>query len=152
MPFLARTHPRLSSAAVLGLAVGLLAPADTIISKILIGSREVMMIGRRRRRAAFNVASIRSSPWSYRSLANSMIRIAFFADSPMIVIRPTLKNTSLGIPRKLTANTAPSTPRGTTSSTEVGIDQLSYSAARHRNTISSDKPSSSGAWEPDKRS
>ncbi|MGH8390951.1 MAG: DUF1345 domain-containing protein, partial [Pseudomonas sp.] len=37
MPFLARTHPRLSSAAVLGLAVGLLAPADTIISKILIG-------------------------------------------------------------------------------------------------------------------
>lgn len=37
MAFLARTHPRLSSAAVLGLAVGLLAPADTLISKILIG-------------------------------------------------------------------------------------------------------------------
>src|SRR5450830_1164321 len=37
MAFLARTHPRLSAAAVLGLAVGILAPADTIISKILIG-------------------------------------------------------------------------------------------------------------------
>jgi len=37
MAFLARTHPRLSSAAVLGLAVGILAPADTLISKILIG-------------------------------------------------------------------------------------------------------------------
>ena len=37
MPFLARTHPRLSSAAVLGLAVGLLVPADTLASKILIG-------------------------------------------------------------------------------------------------------------------
>ncbi|MDN5597723.1 MAG: DUF1345 domain-containing protein, partial [Pseudomonas sp.] len=29
MPSLARTHPRLSSAAVLGLAVGILVPADT---------------------------------------------------------------------------------------------------------------------------
>jgi uncharacterized membrane protein len=37
MPFLARTHPRLSCAAVLGLAVGILAPADSIISKILYG-------------------------------------------------------------------------------------------------------------------
>ncbi|RON51702.1 DUF1345 domain-containing protein [Pseudomonas frederiksbergensis] len=37
MPLLARTHPRLSSATVLGLAVGILAPADSIISKILIG-------------------------------------------------------------------------------------------------------------------
>lgn len=37
MAFLARTHPRLSVAAVLGLAVGILAPADTLISKILIG-------------------------------------------------------------------------------------------------------------------
>ncbi|MNV55086.1 hypothetical protein D3C71_1473090 [compost metagenome] len=63
----------------------------------------------------------------------------------MMVIRPTLKNTSLGMPRKVTANTAPSTPNGTTSSTEVGIDQLSYSAARHRNTTSNDRPSKIGA-------
>ena len=37
MPFLARTHPRLSAAAVLGLAVGILAPAETLPGKILIG-------------------------------------------------------------------------------------------------------------------
>ncbi|MBC3775440.1 DUF1345 domain-containing protein [Pseudomonas sp. SWRI99] len=37
MRFLARTHPRLSAAAVLGLATGLLVPADSIVSKILIG-------------------------------------------------------------------------------------------------------------------
>jgi uncharacterized membrane protein len=37
MPFLARTHPRLSAAAVLGLAVGILVPADSLTSKILIG-------------------------------------------------------------------------------------------------------------------
>ncbi|ARB27066.1 DUF1345 domain-containing protein [Pseudomonas tolaasii] len=37
MAFLARTHPRLSAAAVLGLGIGILAPADTLVSKILIG-------------------------------------------------------------------------------------------------------------------
>ncbi|RON11629.1 DUF1345 domain-containing protein [Pseudomonas frederiksbergensis] len=37
MPLLARTHPRLSAAATLGVAVDILAPADSIISKILIG-------------------------------------------------------------------------------------------------------------------
>ena len=37
MPHLARTHPRLSAAALLGLAVGILAPADSVISKTLFG-------------------------------------------------------------------------------------------------------------------
>ncbi|VVO56874.1 hypothetical protein PS850_00612 [Pseudomonas fluorescens] len=37
MPYLARTHPRLSAAATLGIAVGILAPADSIVSKILFG-------------------------------------------------------------------------------------------------------------------
>jgi uncharacterized membrane protein len=37
MPHLARTHPRLSAAAGLGIAVGILIPADSVISKILIG-------------------------------------------------------------------------------------------------------------------
>jgi len=37
MPFLTRTHPRLSIATVLGLAAGILAPADTVLAKILIG-------------------------------------------------------------------------------------------------------------------
>ncbi|NTZ94246.1 DUF1345 domain-containing protein [Pseudomonas koreensis] len=37
MRFLARTHPRLSAAALVGLATGLLVPADAIVSKILIG-------------------------------------------------------------------------------------------------------------------
>jgi uncharacterized membrane protein len=37
MIFLARTHPRLSAAILLGVAVGFLAPADSLTSKILIG-------------------------------------------------------------------------------------------------------------------
>ncbi|WP_347905926.1 DUF1345 domain-containing protein [Pseudomonas purpurea] len=37
MPHLLRTHPRLTAATLLGVAVGILAPADTFISKMLIG-------------------------------------------------------------------------------------------------------------------
>lgn len=37
MPRLTRTHPRLSCATVIGLAAGLLVPADSIIGKVLIG-------------------------------------------------------------------------------------------------------------------
>ena len=37
MRFLARTHPRLSAAALLGLAVGLISPVDSIVSQILSG-------------------------------------------------------------------------------------------------------------------
>ncbi|KAG1220820.1 hypothetical protein G6F68_021093 [Rhizopus microsporus] len=43
-------------------------------------------------------------------------------------------------------------PNGTTSMTAVGIDQLSYSAARHRNTTISEIAYSAGACEPERRS
>ena len=50
---------------------------------------EVMMIGRKRRCAASIAASIALFPASCASFANSMIRIAFFAERPMMVISPT---------------------------------------------------------------
>jgi len=37
MPDLTHTHPRLCAATTLGIAAGILAPADSIIGKILIG-------------------------------------------------------------------------------------------------------------------
>ncbi len=86
---------------------------------------EVIRIGRKRRWQASSVASTRPLPCACRSLANSMMRMAFFADRPITVIRPTLKKTSLGMPRKVAPSTAPSTPSGTASSTAIGIDQLS---------------------------
>ena len=85
---------------------------------------EVMMIGRKRRRAASMAASRRLCPCSQSSLANSTMRIAFFAERPMMVIRPTLKYTSLDIPLTITASTAPMAPIGTISITDSGIDQL----------------------------
>ncbi|MOA25046.1 hypothetical protein D3C78_1457490 [compost metagenome] len=82
-------------------------------------------MGRKRRRAASMAASRRLRPCSHSSLANSTMRIAFFAARPMMVIRPTLKYTSLGKPATITASTAPSAPMGTISITVRGIDQLS---------------------------
>jgi hypothetical protein len=52
---------------------------------------EVMMIGRRRMRTAFQGGVDQDMPFSYRSLANSTIRMAFLAARPMVVSRPTWK-------------------------------------------------------------
>src|SRR4026207_2343535 len=49
---------------------------------------DVRMIGRKRSLAASMAASISGIPASYRVLANSTIRMAFFADSPMSVTMP----------------------------------------------------------------
>ncbi|MCY1179478.1 hypothetical protein D9M73_198820 [compost metagenome] len=110
---------------------------------------EVMMIGRRRMRHASIAASYRLRPCSCSSLANSTIKMAFFAARPMVVNRPTRKYTSLDRPRRLVAISAPMMPSGTTSSTAIGIDQLSYSAARHRNTNSTERANSAGICEPE---
>ncbi|KAG1245136.1 hypothetical protein G6F65_021401 [Rhizopus arrhizus] len=91
-------------------------------------------------------------PRAYWSLANSTIRMAFLAASPITVTIPTWKYTSFDMPRALTSATAPSMPSGTTSMTEIGMAQLSYSAANTRNTISSDRPIRMGAWLPAWRS
>jgi hypothetical protein len=56
---------------------------------------DVITMGRKRSRAASVAASMALLPCACRSLANSMIRIAFLADRPMMVIRPTWKYTSL---------------------------------------------------------
>ena len=113
---------------------------------------EVIKIGRKRIRDASMVASMRSPPLSCNSLANSTIRMAFFADRPMVASRPTWKYTSLESIRMFAAPSAPSTPRGTTRITANGTDQLSYKAARHRNTTRMDRANRAGACDPERRS
>ena len=56
---------------------------------------------------------------------------------------------SFSSPRRPVARVTPSRPSGTTSITANGIDQLSYSAAKHRNTASTEKPNNSSAVDPD---
>ena len=85
------------------------------------------------------VAASRGCPWRWSCLANSTIRMAFLADRPISVIRPTLKKTSFVMPATDTAITAPIRPSGTTSMTANGIDQLSYRAASTINTTSIDR-------------
>ncbi|MNH36893.1 hypothetical protein D3C79_977330 [compost metagenome] len=53
---------------------------------------------------------------------------------------------SFSRPRSVTANSEPTTPIGTTIMTANGIDQLSYNAARHRNTTNSAMAYSDPAW------
>jgi hypothetical protein len=52
---------------------------------------EVVRMGRKRSRQASTVDSSTLRPVLCRVLANSMMRMAFFADRPMTAIRPTLK-------------------------------------------------------------
>ena len=65
--------------------------AITIGSTPQTKARPVIRIGRKRSVQASTVASISGLPWARRSLANSMMRMASFAASPMMVIRPTVK-------------------------------------------------------------
>src|SRR5487761_1905609 len=109
-------------------------------------ANEVIKMGRKRKRHASKIASSKLIPSSCNLRANSIIRIAFLDDKPMMAIKPTLKYTSSGKPRKVTASTAPKTPSGTTNNTANGIDQLSNNADKHKNTTNSDTAKSSGAW------
>ena len=113
---------------------------------------EVIKMGRNRNRQASKVASITLRPASFKVRANSMIKMAFFEDKPMMAISPTLKNTSSGRPRIITASTAPKRPKGTTNMTAKGIDQLSYSAASAKNTTKMEMANRAGAWLPESRS
>ena len=54
-------------------------------------ANEVITIARSRRPAASIAASRGAMPWRTRSMANSQIRIAFFAARPTSVTRPTWK-------------------------------------------------------------
>src|ERR1019366_6055060 len=108
-------------------------------------ANDVMRMGRSRSRAASTAASCSGMPCPCSSFANSTIRIAFFAASPTTAIMPTWKYTSLGWPRIQMPSSAPSTPNGTPSSTANGTDQLSYCAARTRNTINSPSVNTSAA-------
>ena len=75
--------------------------------------------------------------------------MAFLADKPTTVSNPTCRYTSFEKPRIAVNNTAPNTPSGITKSTENGIDQLSYSAAKHKNTTKIEIAYKIGALPPD---
>src|SRR5258706_14559285 len=109
-------------------------------------ARDVMRMGRNRRRAASTAAAEWLKPSSLFISAYSTIRIAFFAASPRRVTRPIWKYTSLlsgalpkiGVKTRLLiqiAASAPNVPNGSASITESGSDQRSYCAARMRNAM-----------------
>ena len=100
-----------------------------------INAIDVIIIGRNLSLTAASVAGKISIPASTLSFANSTIRIAFFAANPISVTKPICAYTIL-VSEGISVNVriAPKAPVGTANKTDNGIDQLSYKAARNRNT------------------
>ena len=110
------------------IAMRLLAPAPDAMARgktPAMNDIEVIRIGRRRMRAASSAASMMRAPRFSACSANSIIRIAFLEARPIVVSSPIWRKTSFCRPRKVTAKIAPTSPSGITSSTAIGIDQLS---------------------------
>src|SRR6058998_2655802 len=107
-----------------------------------------------RPRAGASAASMMLLPCSYSSLANSTIRIAFLAERPISITRPIWTNTSFSLACGATSlkshrvPNAPNTAIGVTSSTLKGRAQLSYCAARMRNTHRMENPKMTLAGTP----
>ena len=95
---------------------------------------DVITMARIRARAASSAASTTDIPARTCSIATSQIRMAFFADSPTSVTRPTWKYTSFSSPRTQVSSIAPSTAIGTVSTTASGSVHFSNCAASSRNT------------------
>ncbi len=108
-------------------------------------AKEVMRIGLKRKCAASSAALTIEAPCSRRSFANSTIKMAFFAASPISVMMPIWVYKSYGYDRMVIAINAPSSPSGTASTTANGVLQLSYSAARNSTTRIDAKPKMNGS-------
>ncbi len=93
---------------------------------------DVIITARNRVRAPSTAASRMLSPASRRSLANSTIRMPFFAASAISTTSPICAYRSSASPPISMPTKEPNTPTVTDSSTGIGITQLSYSATRNR--------------------
>src|SRR5580704_1675998 len=95
---------------------------------------EVIRIGRSRSSAASIAASAMDRPCFRSCSANSTIRMAFLAASPISNSRPICTYTSFEYPRNETSSSAPRTAIGTESKMTNGNAKLSYRAASVRYT------------------
>src|SRR5438270_12989926 len=101
-------------------------------------AKAVINIGLNRSFAAISAESSIDLPLSNSIFANSTIRMAFLAASPISMTSPICAYTLFSRPRIHRTHRAPKTATGVPSSTLKGSDQLSYCAARIRNTNSRD--------------
>ena len=99
----------------------------------------VIRIGRRRAPAASTAASMAVSPRSSACLANSTIRIAFFAASAMSTIRPICVRMLLSSPRRFTPVIAANRVIGTMRMIDSGSRRLSNCAASTRKTNTTER-------------
>ena len=98
------------------LMAGLLVPMGTLADRI--GNRRLLLTGL----VIFGVSSLLAA---FAPTPAMLIGARVLLALGGAMIMPTLKKTSLGISRSITAATVPSNPSGTTSITDSGMDQLS---------------------------
>ncbi len=103
------------------------AAPDAVISgtRPRMKAKDVIITARNRIRAPSAAASRSGTPASRRSLANSTIRMPFFAASAISTTRPICAYTVSPVPETISAAKEPSPPTATESSTGSGIVQLS---------------------------
>ncbi|MNN80606.1 hypothetical protein D3C81_1973560 [compost metagenome] len=116
----------------------------------MMNAKEVIRIGRRRRRQASSTAASGLRPSSCLSLANSTIRIAFLHARPTSTIRPIWVKMLLSPPEAITPVMADSRVIGTIRITASGRLQLSYWAASTRNASSTQSGNTNNAVLPDR--
>src|SRR5690554_6384720 len=97
-------------------------------------AKDVIRIGRNLALAPSKAALFLQNPARRLCRANSTIRIAFLANSPISIINPIWKNTLFSEPAKYVMEYAPKTPCGIEKIPENGIKKLSYCAAKKKST------------------
>ncbi len=128
-----------------------LAPAPLAMAsgiEPMMKAKEVMRIGRIRRRAASWAAFSASSPCRRRSSAKETSRIEFLAANPTRSRRPICPKMSRARPRKASDPTAPKIAIGVASRMTKGRRRDSYCPASSRKIISTPRPKISGAKPP----
>ena len=111
-------------------------------------ANEVIRIGRSRSRHASSIASRRARPACSRTLANSTIRIAFFAASPTSTIRPICVSRLLSWPRIENADHGEQDAQRDDQDDASGSDQLSNCAASVRKTKTTESAKTTTAVSP----
>jgi hypothetical protein len=91
-----------------------------------IAANVVIMIGRKRRSAASRIAASAESPTRRRSIAKSIIMIAFFLTIPTSITMPIMAMTERSILNSISTSSAPIPAEGRPEIMVIGWMKLSY--------------------------
>ena len=95
-----------------------------------IAAKVVIMMGRKRSSAASRIAACAKAPTRRRSMAKSIIMIAFFFTIPTSITMPIMAMTERSILNSMSTSSAPTPADGSPEMMVIGWMKLSYSTPR----------------------